>query len=71
MRVDYSALYQAVDRVREAKRWSWYRVAKDTGISQSAFTRLKRGKAVNTTKLMTLAAWSGSDAASFISLDEK
>jgi transcriptional regulator with XRE-family HTH domain len=69
--INIHALYSALDKVREAKGWSWYRVAQDTGITQSTFTRLKKGKGVSAAKVFTLAKWSGADANKFLCMDAK
>lgn len=58
-RLDVAALYAALDRRRGARGLDWKRVADETELPESLFTRLKYGRGLSSDGLCTLLAWLG------------
>lgn len=64
------AFYAALDSQRQAKRFTWKKVAKQAGVSASTLTRMAQGKRPDLDSLAALVAWSGLKADDFISPPE-
>lgn len=54
---DYGVLYDALDTKRRDAGLLWRDVAHATGVSQSTFTRLKKGSGLDVDNLLRLVNW--------------
>lgn len=55
---DVSAFYEAIDNVRECKKYTWKKVADEASVSASTLTRMAQGKRPDVDSMAALAAWS-------------
>ena len=60
-RFDGDAFYAALDGERQARQFTWRRVAEESGVSASTLTRISQGKRPDVDSLAALSAWSGLD----------
>ena len=58
--------YSAVDETRKMRNATWKKVAAETGVSASTFTRMKQGRRPDVDTMAKLIAWSGLDPSQFI-----
>ncbi len=58
-RFDGDAFYAALDGERQARQYTWKRVAEESGVSASTLTRFSQGKRPDVDGLAALSAWSG------------
>ena len=65
-RFDGDAFYAALDGERQARQFTWRRVAEESGVSASTLTRISQGKHPDVNGLAALAAWSGLDMDRFV-----
>ena len=63
---DGDAFYAALDGERQARQYTWKRVAEGSGVSASTLTRLSQGKRPDVDGLAALSAWSGLDVDRFV-----
>ena len=63
---DGDAFYAALDGERQARQYTWKRVAEESGVSASTLTRISQGKRPDVNGLAALAAWSGLDIDRFV-----
>ena len=63
---DSGAFYAALDGERQARQYTWKRVAQESGVTASTLTRISQGKRPDVDGLAALAAWSGLDVDRFI-----
>lgn len=63
---DSAGFYDAIDAHRQAQKKTWRKVASDTGISASTFTRMAQGRRPDVNSLAALCAWSGLQAEDFV-----
>ncbi len=64
-RFDGDAFYAALDGERQARHYTWKRVAEESGVSASTLTRFSQGKRPDVDGLASLSAWSGLDVDRF------
>lgn len=65
-RFDGEAFYAALDGERQARQFTWKRVADESGVSASTLTRISQGKRPDVDSLAALSAWSGLDVGRFV-----
>ena len=65
-RFDGDAFYAALDGERQARQFTWRRVAEESGVSASTLTRISQGKRPDVDSLAALSAWSGLDVDRFV-----
>ena len=63
---DGKAFYAALDGERQARQFTWRRVAEESGVSASTLTRIAQGKHPDVDSLAALSAWSGLDVDRFV-----
>lgn len=63
---DRAGFYAALDITRQKRGMYWQDVARETGTSQSTFTRLGQGRAPDVDTFAVLVAWLGMPADTFI-----
>jgi transcriptional regulator with XRE-family HTH domain len=56
---DADGFTAALDSTRQAKRFTWRKVADEAGVSASTLTRLSQGKRPDVDSLGALAHWAG------------
>ena len=64
-RFDGDAFYAALDGERQARQYTWKRVAEESGVSASTLTRFSQGRRPDVDGLAALSAWSGLDVDRF------
>ena len=64
-RFDGDAFYAALDGERQARQYTWKRVAEESGVSASTLTRFSQGRRPDVDGLASLSAWSGLDVHKF------
>ena len=65
-RFDGDAFYAALDGERQARQFTWRRVAEESGVSASTLTRISQGKRPDVDSLAALSVWSGLDVDRFV-----
>jgi transcriptional regulator with XRE-family HTH domain len=70
-RVDWGALYAALEAKRDSQRRSWRVIANELDVSPSVFTRLAHGHTADVDTFLTLSAWLGVPAETFVEGDEQ
>lgn len=63
---DCFEFYSKLDEIRQAKDFSWKKVAEASKISASTLTRMGQGKLPDADSLTMLSAWSGLNVAEFV-----
>ena len=63
---DGIAFYAALDGERQARQFTWRRVAQESGVSASTLTRIAQGKHPDVDSLAALSVWSGLDVNRFV-----
>jgi transcriptional regulator with XRE-family HTH domain len=63
---DAEAFYTALAQVVEARRVSWRRVARESGVSSSTLTHMAQGRGPDAASLAVLSAWAGLNPADFV-----
>jgi len=58
-RLDADALFAALDAARKDRDLTWFKVAKQTGVSQSTLTRLSQGRRPDVDGSLALTRWLG------------
>ncbi|CAE6765900.1 hypothetical protein R69927_05642 [Paraburkholderia domus] len=67
---DADAFYRALAATVAARKVTWKKVSEDTGVSSTTLTRMAQGRKPDAASLAVLAAWSGLDVTSFVSIGE-
>lgn len=62
---DRTRFYDAINAIRLENDLSWRDLAKQAGIAPSAFSRMKRGKLVDTDTMTWLCCWANLDLREF------
>ena len=68
---DSEAFYDALADVVKARKVTWRRVARETGVSSSALTHLAKGGGTDAPSLAALSAWAGLNPADFVETSVK
>ena len=63
---DAKAFYDALAQVVQARKVSWRRVARETGVSSSTLTHMAQGRGPDAASLAALSAWAGLSPADFV-----
>jgi transcriptional regulator with XRE-family HTH domain len=63
---DAEAFYNALAQVVQARKVSWRRVARETGVSSSTLTHMSQGRGPDAASLAALSAWAGLSPADFV-----
>ena len=63
---DAEAFYNALAQVVQARKVSWRRVARETGVSSAALTHMAQGRGPDAAGLAALSAWAGLNPADFV-----
>src|SRR5882724_2741023 len=63
---DAEAFYTALAQVVEARKVSWRRVARESGVSSPALTHMAQGRGPDAASLAALSAWAGLNPADFV-----
>ncbi|TMU98074.1 hypothetical protein [Streptomyces sp. DASNCL29] len=58
-RLDVPELHRRLDAHRYTRSLSWRAVSRETGLPQSTFSRIARGRSVEADALVTLLVWLG------------
>ena len=66
---DGAAFYAALDSQRQSKKYTWKKVAEESGVSASTLTRMAQGKRPDVDSLAALLAWSGLHADDFVRVE--
>ena len=69
-RFDADGFYAALDAERRSRRYTWKRMADESGVSASTLTRMAQGRRPDVDSLAALVAWSGLSADSFVRDDQ-
>ncbi len=62
---DSDAFFSVLDSQRQSKKFSWKKVAEESGVSASTLTRIAQGKHPDVDSLGALCDWAGTDATKF------
>lgn len=65
---DLNAFFAALDAERQARRFTWKKVAEEAEMSASTLTRISQGKRPDVDTLAALCTWSGLSADNFMRL---
>ena len=68
---DSRAFYNALAQVVQARKVTWRRVARETGVSSSALTNMAKGRGTDAPSLAALSAWAGLNPADFVETSMK
>jgi len=68
---DSEAFYAALAEVVKARKVTWRRVARETGVSSSALTHMAKGGGTDAPSLAALSAWAGLNPADFVETSVK
>ncbi len=63
---DAEAFYSALAQVVQARKVSWRRVARETGVSSATLTHMAQGRGLDAASLAALSAWAGLNPADFV-----
>src|SRR5260370_11650622 len=58
-RLDPDSLFAALEAARKDRDLTWFKVAKQTGVSQSTLTRLSQGRRPDVDGTLALTRWLG------------
>ena len=58
-RLDTDSLFAALEAARKDRDLTWFKVAKQTGVSQSTLTRLSQGRRPDVDGTLALTRWLG------------
>ena len=65
-RFDASALFDALDRQRTARRLTWDEVSRETGVSAATIKRTQRGGRMEVDGMLAMVAWLGVPVETFV-----